>query len=172
VCRVVCRAVRSSQSEALRAAARTLAQWQTHVRAMNQLVAGEITLGQAAKSWNATRIGAARRVEAFRSADAEVASAGRCSASAEPTRSTADDDPVATCVRSVGLRVDALEAARVSIQTWHHHLRDMEPLRTGQMSPARATRLWLENWREGVKELDGYDDLLRRTTQVGGCPAT
>lgn len=62
-----------AQGEVLERAGRSLEQWRDHIGAMNQLVAGDITLAQTSQFWNSTRRGAASRIAAF-----EVAESWSC----------------------------------------------------------------------------------------------
>ena len=55
------------------------------------------------------------------------------------------------CVRQV--RADTRRrprAARTAVPTWEMHVGDMERLRSGKLSPAAATRMWLSMWKQGV----------------------
>jgi hypothetical protein len=60
-----CREVFVAQTAPLRAAEPALSQWQVHIGAMNQLIAGTITLDQAQRFWDQTRLGALRRLERY-----------------------------------------------------------------------------------------------------------
>jgi hypothetical protein len=163
-----CRTQYDAQSPLLRTGSRSIKQWELHVVAMNQLVAGEITLEQASAFWNRTRIGAQGRVADFRKADhAYAARSYDC-----PTRRGSDTEPVAACAHSVALRDKVLSVARRSIDTWDAHVRDMELLREGRLSPARATEMWQMNWQMGQHQIDSYHGALRRSTRAdraGAC---
>jgi len=161
-----CTAVRERQAAPLSAAARSLAQWKVHVGAMNQLVAGRITLAQATAFWSRTRVGADRRAQEFRTADATTKPATAC------RRLSGTGPAVAACARDVVRRAATLRAARTAIDTWQRHIRDMEMLRMGRMSPARATQMWLMNWRRGVRQLDAYDAAVRRSAHGPACPTS
>lgn len=157
-----CRSSWDAQSAPLEAAAASLDQWQVHVDAMNQLVAGEITLGQANAFWEQTRVQAAEKVHRFH--DAESAYTGgdhACEVPGTARGEGADLAVLSACEQGVAQRDEALEAARVSIETWHHHVMDMEMLRVGKLSPDRAVRLWLKSWEQGVADLEDYRSELR-----------
>jgi hypothetical protein len=165
-----CRVVWRAQSRALGAAGSSLEQWQVHVDAMNQLVAGEITLDQAQDFWNRTRKGAAARVARFESTAGSYAdSAPRCEAAIAGSRPRAASPEIADCVAGVRARDRAIDAATVAITTWKHHIMDMELLRAGQITPQQATRMWLASWRSGVRELDTFVKVRRRAADAGSC---
>jgi hypothetical protein len=150
-----CRAVDLAQQAALSEASAALDQWELHVGAMNKLVVGAISLDQATAFWNQTRVGAAHNVHAFHGAltgyrDADV----DCPATARLGRSSA---VTRACAEAVAARERTIRAAATSISTWDKHVRDMEKLRSGRLSPARATELWLASWRAGVRQLRAYD---------------
>ncbi len=161
----------SAEDRALRAAARSLAQWQVHVGAMNRLVAGRITLAQATAFWTRTRIGAQQRVTDFDRADRGVASlAGGCASEARGQPSAGALRAAARCAASVAARERTLVAARVALRTWQRHIKDMEALRMGMMSSAQALRMWHLNWHKGVTQLAGYHAALRRSSRQPACP--
>jgi hypothetical protein len=160
-----CQATRDAQAEPLHAAATSLNQWQVHVKATDQLVAGKITLDQAQASWVRTRVQAVQRVRRFHRADATY-TAGQYTC---PPLVTSEDPPpsltaVSACRRDIAERGDVLRAARVAIDTWHHHVMDMNMIRARtHVSPARAIRLWNTYWKQGVAELQHYHKQLRQT---------
>jgi hypothetical protein len=161
-----CRSAWAAQEAPLDTAAASLAQWQVHVDAMNQLVAGEITLVEATAFWEQTRIQAAAKVAAFSSADVKyVATDPSCR-----TPLVADDtvvvEDLSACEDAVEARDEALDAARVSIRTWHHHIIDMDLLRAGELSPELALELWRRYWKQGVEELAAYRKELGETALV------
>jgi len=161
-----CEKVWNAQSVALDAAGRSLQQWRIHVDAMNQLVAGEITLAQAQDYWNRTRKGAAARVAEFETADGSYADvASQCAGD----RATKASPALARCEAGVRARDRAIDAGTVAISTWKHHIMDMEMLRTGQITPAQATRMWLRSWRQGVSELDTFSKVRTDAADAGNC---
>ena len=151
-----CRRVFEAQAEPLRAAAATLAQWKVHVEAMNKLVAGKLTLSQANVFWNRTRIGAHRRLARYEHA---VRSRSNIGASCARQNAPATETYL-SCKMAVVARAAELRAAAVALGTWRHHVRDMDMLRMGMLSPARATRMWLAAWQKGEAQLNDYDDAV------------
>jgi hypothetical protein len=136
------------------AAGSSLQQWDLHVTAMNQLVAGEITLQQATRFWDETRLGAQRNVERFRTAWTELERTGvDCPAPAFLGPAPA---AVRSCARLVEAQQEVAQAAKTSIDTWDMHVQHMDMLRLGTLSPEKATEMWLSMWREGVRDLDAY----------------
>jgi len=160
-----CRAVWGAQSAALDAAGRSLEQWRIHVDAMNRLVAGEITLAQAQAFWNRTRLGAAARVARFEDAAGRYADAAPDCARNSSSRSHS----LSECVAGVRARARAIEAGRIAITTWKHHIMDMNMLRAGQITPQQATTMWLRNWRRGVAQLDTFTKVRDRAARAGSC---
>ena len=160
-----CRAVWRSQSTALATAGRSLAQWRIHVGAMNRLVAGQITLAQAQTFWNRTRLGAAERVASFEDAAGKYAATAPDCARGSGARARAP----AACVSGVRARDRAIEAGKVAVATWKHHIMDMDMLRAGQITPQQATTMWLRNWRLGVAQLHTFTTLRDRAANAGSC---
>lgn len=161
-------------AQALRApvaAARpALDQWNVHVGAMNKLVAGDITLQQATVFWDRTRLGARRHVDRFRAEWAELRRHGVDCPS--PALMAPGTPALRPCARQVEAEVRVLEAAKRSIDTWDKHVRDMEMLRMGMLSPEDATQMWLSMWRRGVRDLDAYRQATRNPTLTKGCPTS
>lgn len=149
-----CRQADAELAGPLRAAVPALDQWEIHIGAMNKLVVGAITLQQATAFWDQTRVGAKRNLDRFYSATRQVPVAGvDCPSPGSLTQASA---ALRSCARHVAQERQAFEAARIAIQTWKKHIRHMEMLRMGHMSPATATRLWLASWQEGNRELQAY----------------
>jgi hypothetical protein len=150
-----CRSRWQQQREPLKAAQSSLQQWRVHIQAMNQLVAGQISLSQASAFWNQTRKGAMHRITRFEQAiNSYEGAAPECAPQAlqtpDPTSSLeAADDCVLAAV--AGDRV--LAAAKTAITTWQQHVHHMEMLRNGQMTAAQATQMWQMSWQAGKVEL-------------------
>jgi hypothetical protein len=153
----------------LRAGRPALGQWEVHVGAMNKLVTGAITLQQATEFWDETRVGAQRHVEAFQDAWSSFRQHGVDCVS--PALMAPATPALRPCAQRVAADLDALEAARTSIRTWATHVRHMEMLRTGMMSPQDATSMWLTMWQRGQRELDAYHRSARAARASGECPA-
>lgn len=162
-----CQAVWRSQSTTMRAADRSLAQWQVHVDAMNQLVAGKISLDQAKAFWSRTRVGAAARVKRFETAAGWYATvAPRCGATTAGTSRA-----LSSCRVGVRARDRAIQAGTVAVTTWKHHIMDMEALRAGKITPQHALRMWVMNWHLGVRQLKAYTRISDSAAGAGSCVA-
>jgi hypothetical protein len=162
-----CRQADAELAEVLRAAVPALDQWEIHIGAMNKLVVGAITLQQATAFWEQTRVGADRNLDRFYSATRRVPFAGvDCPSPDSLTQASA---ALSSCARRVAQERRAFEAARIAMPTWKKHVRHMEMLRMGHMSPAVATRLWLASWQEGVRELQAYRHAERPVDGSGRC---
>jgi hypothetical protein len=154
----------------LRRAAASVDQWEIHVGAMNKLVVGAITLPQATAFWNRTRVGARDKIDAFDQAAASLQRRGvDCPApDLLPERSARD---LRACAAQVAADVRVLHAAQTAIDTWQRHVKAMNMLRAGMMSPATATRMWLAMWHRGQGEINSYRAAVRAAHGLGGCPA-
>ena len=155
----------------LRRAASSVAQWETHVGAMNQLVSGAITLRQATAFWNRTRIGARQRATQFERAWTALQRQGvDCP---RPAKLPSPSVPqLRSCAQEVHADMQVLRAARTAIGTWLSHVRAMNMLRMGEMSPAKATQMWLAMWQRGQHEINTYRVAARvaREASASGCP--
>lgn len=153
----------------IKAAVPAMDQWEVHVGAMNKLVVGAITLAQATDFWNQTRAGAHQLVNAFNDADAVASSSGvRCPAPSDLPANA--QHAVRICAQKVDAERAALSIARRAVGTWEIHVHHMEMLRTGSMTPARATQLWLAMWQRGVQQMKDYRVAERRAEKTGACP--
>jgi hypothetical protein len=148
-----CEEVFEAQTEPLKTAEASLAQWEIHIGAMNKLVTGAITLAQANQFWEETRISAHELVHHHASA---VQKYDHRTARCPRTKPGAMPEAEARCVKAVAERGLALYRASVAEATWWEHVHHMEMLRDGHMSPDEATRLWLMSWRQGARELRAY----------------
>lgn len=164
-----CRALYSLQRGVLDAARPAMRQWEVHIGAMNQLVAGKISLAQASAFWNSTRTQAAQRVRSFQSADRlfQSSTGSLCPESAAPP-STASPE-LRTCIEAVAAGEATVQAARATMVTWSHHVRDMEHLRMGTLSPRLAQQMWQMTWRQGDAELRLYRSENAKARQLS-CP--
>jgi len=161
-----CEEVYAAQSRPLQAVAPAMSQWEVHIGAMNKLVVGAISLRQAWQFWNQTRVGARENLQKFvlakRGFDHRTA---RC-----PTPQHWKKVPteLRSCTRPVAARHRELRAAAVALQTWREHARHMEMLLRGEMTPEQATRLWLQNWHQGNREVRAYQASARAATRIHG----
>lgn len=152
----------------LRRAASSMDQWEVHVGAMNKLVVGAITLQQATAFWNQTRAGARHRVAEFERALARLQRHG---VDCPPPTLLPSGAPqkLRSCAREVATEMRVLHAARTAIDTWRRHVRAMEMLRMGNMSPSTASQMWLAMWQRGQDEIETYRVAARAARSVSGC---
>jgi hypothetical protein len=122
-----CRAKWGLQSAARADAYRSLSQWDRHLKIMNDLQAGKLTLAQAK---------AACAVDA-----------GATGAQAEAVRS---------CAASMKTVDGVLAQARVAVAPWETHLTDQTHFKAGGMTPAAAEAAWRALWQKGLATLPGY----------------
>ncbi len=159
-----CSSVYAAQQKPLHAAASAMAQWEVHIGAMNKLVLGVITLPQATQFWNQTRDGAHARLRAYAAADSRLNQLTiRC-----PTPGLqAVPGPLLRCERAVAANGQVLHLAHLALPTWRHHVRDMEMLRMGTMSPTMATQMWLQSWHAGQGQVTRYRAAVQATQGLG-----
>jgi hypothetical protein len=173
---------RSTRLQRCTAAARTvegpldeaqpaLDQWGVHIGAMNKLVVGQITLQQATAFWNQTRVGAYDRIEHFEGAEARLRRRG-VDCPAPRLLGSGASPALRACAQHVAAELGALDTARTAITTWDHHMHAMDQLRSGRLSPAAATRMWLSMWQSGVHELEAYRGAARAARRSGTCNGT
>jgi hypothetical protein len=157
-----CRRASERQARAALAADRTLDQWRLHIQAMNRLVAGRITLDQANRYWERTRIGAHRHAAAFMSRYAASRPLEqRCLTRVDGMPAAQVGPSLTTCTQAVRAFGTALSSARVTTATWVHHIDDMDAMRAGKITPAQATSMWVHKWHLGARQLQTYDHALR-----------
>jgi hypothetical protein len=141
----------------LAAAQASLDQWRVHIEAMNDLVAGRITLAQATVFWDQTRIGAHRKVRHFQWVDRSLGRArGSCVVPGWDV-SPRVKDAVTECLGATLKQAPRVSVARVAVNTWLHHIHDMEALRRGEITPEQAVNAWSRSWRRGAEQLRVYD---------------
>ena len=162
-----CQEVYDAQAGALEAAAESLDQWEVHIGAMNKLVTGAISLQQANQFWNQTRVGAADRLDRFDAAFRRFS--GRTARCPEPARSEEIGAGLRTCATAVAARSLTLRRASVALETWRMHVHHMEMLRTGAMTAEEATRLWLQSWHQGAREVRAYRAAAKAAGQATTC---
>ena len=148
----------------------SMSQWEVHVGAMTKLVVGAISLQQATAFWNQTRVKAQERITAFDRAWARAKRHGLDCPPANLLPAHASQQ-VRACAREVADDVSALQTARSAIATWSHHVRAMEMLRMGKLSPAAATDMWLDMWQRGQQEIATYRSASRSAARDSGCAA-
>jgi hypothetical protein len=153
-----CERLASGQVRVALAADTSLDQWRLHIQAMNQLVAGRISLDQANRYWERTRVGARRNAEAFMRQhhalhDRDLGCGEPGTASSMSARM---QFRVEQCQRTIEAFDDLLHSAETAAMTWMHHIDDMDALRAGTISPAQATAMWRMKWHTGARELQAY----------------
>lgn len=162
-----CASVAGALLQPLDAAGAALDQWEVHVGAMNRLVVGAITLQQATAFWNQTRVGAKGRIADFHRADRTLR---RLDVTCPMHRARSGGSPaLRACVRQVRADRHAVAAARTAVHTWEMHVTDMERLRSGKLSPAAATTMWLSMWQRGIKELHAFHRAARQARHHDHC---
>jgi hypothetical protein len=164
-----CASVADALGVPLRAAGPAMDQWEVHVGAMNRLVVGALTLQQATAFWAQTRVGAKERIADFRDADR---ASRRLDVTCPMRRPRSGRSPaLRSCVRQVRVDTRALAAARTAVGTWEMHVANMERLRSGKLSPAAATTMWLSMWQQGVREIHDFHVAAREARHESGCYA-
>ncbi len=159
-----CEEVYEAQTRPLQAVAPAMSQWEVHIGAMNKLVAGAISLPQATQFWNQTRVGARENLQKFSVAQREFDErTARCPA---PPDSGEVPTELRSCIDTLAARSRTLRAAATALQTWRAHAAHMEMLRHGEMSPEEATRLWLQSWHQGNREVRAYHAAARASEKV------
>lgn len=159
-------AYRSAQ-DALESAERTLEQWEIHIGAMNQLVAGEITLAQARDFWARTRVAAAAKADAFRQAYQEYRSTEGCAYPEAVGPGGAGE--LSQCAEALAADEAALAEAETALTTWEHHIEDMNRLRAGTLSGEKAAAMWQRMWKKGVEQMEDYQQAAAKA-RGGTCP--
>jgi len=152
-----CRIQWAAQMTPLSTAETSVSQWQLHVDAMNQLVAGEITLGQAVAFWNQTKVDAVEKIRAFDVAWSSYRKRDYACLDAE-------DPALDRCQKAVQERETVLQLAFDAVDTWHHHVMDMRSLMAGKITPEDALARWKHFWRQGIAELNRYQDAVEASS--------
>ncbi len=144
------------------AADASLDQWRQHIDAMNQLVAGEITLDQATAYWDDTRLGAYHKADRFSARyDALASSDLTCDEPSDAAASSETERQLVECHAANTAFTEAMTAAEMALMTWVHHIHDMDALRAGKVTPEQATAMWIKNWKVGAQQLKTYDQKAR-----------
>jgi hypothetical protein len=165
-----CRSASTTQARDLQAAQASLDRWSTHIRAMNQLVAGKITPEQAKVFWTASRTGAAQEVARFEAVDKRSRGVStRCSAPPGMADHAAHLQHLAACRQAADARAAELNSGRTAIATWRRHIRDMELLRAGKISPVVGLMRWNKNWKKGDAELQHYREMRKTAVSMAPC---
>jgi hypothetical protein len=163
-----CQVAWKLQGSASATAARSLAQWNSHLSIMNRLQAGKLTLAQAKQLWVPTTAGAESNVAAFRAADLAYRSA-RVTCAVPASASGPQAEPLRQCAASAATLDAALAQARIAIAPWETHLKDQSHFKAGDVTPAAAEAAWQALWRQGVATIGGYLTAAR-SGQEASCP--
>ena len=163
-----CRTVQRHLSPNLVAVESAVEQWRIHIDAMNDLVAGRITLDEARAFWEATRVQGKHSLAAWMRTDASYRAARtECP---PPGTGSGPNDALQAC-RVVQQGGDAvLAAARKTLPDWDRHIRHMDALRNGNLSPTRALHLWHGMYQSGRDGLRLYDAARRDLQGLPACP--
>jgi hypothetical protein len=165
-----CRQASATQARDLKAAQASLDRWKTHIRAMNQLVAGKISPEQAKAFWTASRTGAAQEVARFEAVDKRSRGVSvDCSAPPGLDDHSAHLAQLAACRQAADAQQAELNSGRTAITTWRHHIRDMELLRAGKISPFVGLMRWNKNWKKGDAELQQYREMRKAAMSMAPC---
>jgi hypothetical protein len=165
-----CRSASTTQAQDLQAAKASLDRWSTHIRAMNQLVAGKITPEQAKAFWTASRTGAAQEVARFEAVDKRSRGVStQCSAPPGISDHAAHLQHLAACRQAADAKEAELSSSRTAIATWRRHIRDMELLRAGKISPFTGLMRWNKNWKKGDAELQHYREMREAAMSMAPC---
>jgi hypothetical protein len=162
-----CASAARNLQDSLDAAQPALDQWAVHVGAMNKLVVGELTLQQATDFWESTRLGAQRNIAAYRDTVETLRRQGVDCPS--PALLAPGARALPGCTRQVEAQVGVLRAATTSIDTWDEHVRHMDMMRLGTLTPEEATQMWLSMWQEGARDLDAYESAAGSAQKLDGC---
>jgi hypothetical protein len=166
-----CAAAADVVERPLRRAGPALDQWEVHVGAMNKLVVGAITLPQATAFWNQTRVGAYHRIDRFKNAEAVLERQG-VDCPTPTLLGSAASPALRSCSQHVAAELRALDSARTAITTWNRHMHAMDQLRSGKLSPAAATQMWLTMWQRGVREVGEFRVAAGAVPYIGACDGT
>jgi hypothetical protein len=170
-----CAGTRQAISHVLDAVGPAMTQWSTHIDAMNQLVAGKITLAQANEFWAQTRMGAHHRFDTYTARDRRLRQSGaleECpppSAGSSAGSASGSSAGLTACEQAVQASARTLAAARTTLTRWGEHIRDMDRLRAGTLDPAMAQQMWLSMWRKGEAEVRAYRERDRLSSALH-CP--
>ena len=157
-----CHRVYLAQRPVLHDARVAVAQWQVHIGAMNQLVVGVLTLQQASQFWAQTRVGARAHLVAFDTALRHLRRQAATCGDGATVAPNAPSTKLDRCELAVAARNDVLHAARASLSTWAMHMKHMDMLRSGMLSPSEAQALWIKSWHEGQRQVNRYRSAMRK----------
>ena len=161
-----CRASWRAMHDDLVTAEPPMGQWERHIRVMNRLVAGEITLAEASRFWNQTRVAAWQHYDAFATRDRGLRRSGAANGCGRRHDRASPSTALGACARAAAAEAATLDAARTTLDRWSHHIRAMDQLRAGTLDPAMAVQMWQSSWRQGVAEVRIYHERERRSSSL------
>jgi hypothetical protein len=165
-----CRTASTMQARDLAAAKASLDRWSTHIRAMNLLAAGKISLDQAKAFWTASRTGAAQEVARFEAVDRRSQGVStECSVPPDMHDHSDQVAQLAACRQAADAQQAELSSSRTAIATWRRHIRDMELLRAGKISPFVGLMRWNKNWKKGDAQLQHYREMRKAAMGMTPC---
>jgi hypothetical protein len=162
-----CRAARLQATQDLVAAGGSIQQWRLHIGAMNDLVAGKITLAQATAFWDATKVEGKRTLALWKTVDQHYRAAALTCAAPDGAPAT---QALQTCQRRQAAVDALLDAARGTLADWAEHIAQMDALRAGRITPAEALHMWHTMYQRGVVGLKAYDGAYRYYDGSPTCP--
>jgi hypothetical protein len=160
-----CRTAWKTQAAARNDAYRSLRQWDAHLKIMNDLQAGKITLAQAKAAWPTTTEQAAENIVAFRNADKALA-ASQDTCAVDAAAAGPEADAVRQCAASMKTVDGVLAKARVAIAPWETHLKDQSHFKAGGMTPAAAEAAWRVLWQKGLATLPPWSAVAQQGQAV------
>jgi hypothetical protein len=160
-----CRSALALAERDLQAADAAMVQWRRHITAMTDLVDGKITLAQATRFWEATRVAGKRTVRSWERADAQFRRGSR-SCLAAPAAQLGRE---AACQVRTSAAAVLLATERGSLRDWRRHIKQMDSLRAGRITPEHALHLWNAMYQRGLTGLRQVDEAERAFRRV---PAT
>jgi hypothetical protein len=160
-----CRTAVALAERDLQSADAAMVHWRRHITAMTDLVAGRMTLAQATEFWDATRVAGKRTVTTWQRADGEFRRGSRSCLES----SSAGSGPGASCQVRTSAAAVLLATERASLRDWRRHIRQMESLRAGRITPEHALHLWDAMYQRGLSGLRQVDEATKAFREV---PAT
>lgn len=143
-------------------------QWRLHIDAMNQLVAGKITLDQATAFWDSTRVEGQRTMTAWEQVDQAYRERPPTCAPVPDVQSQRNED-VSDCARRSEAAATAFARARATLTHWRTHIEHMEMLRHGMMDASRAAELWKKMYRQAGPDISQYDAAYESFASSASC---
>jgi hypothetical protein len=139
--------------------------WQGHIQARSDGMAGLITNEEMREIWRITREPGPQDIETFSAANDDYAAVqGVCVELAE-----ANAEFPEACTVSADLAAEAVEAARTLLGEWHGHLQNMAKFADGGMTANEAQSEWETAWARAPDDLAAYDEAVAAFDDAPGC---